>query len=359
MGKYMHLLANLFVGLTFLLSGAVKLNDLRGFAYKIEEYLYLLAGRMATHVHRLLPYTLALAVSIATLEVALGAAMLVYWQYFWTLRILLLLTLFFTCLTLYTATSRRMAHCGCFGDALVLTPWQSFTKSSILLCVLGGLCWQAKYTPTNANSYYWMATTLLFSLGLGRYTLRHLPLLDLLPYKVGSDLTQLVPQETPLRHVHMAAKKSPSKAAKHRTPTLDCQPIAPQARNPRDRPEATQLCIWQGEKEVTQALLTGRKLLVVTQDPACITTPTLQNLSILVQQLQAALEPILLAANNQGQKVAEALGLPLHTAHPLLLRTMLRAELGLLLLNDGQVMGKWHFNDIQRTKDPRHLFCYK
>ena len=78
-----------------------------------------------------------------------------------------------------------------------------------------------------------------------------------------------------------------------------------------------------------------------------------------LQQLQAALEPILLAANNQGQKVAEALGLPLYTAHPLLLRTMLRAELGLLLLKDGQVMGKWHFNDIQRTKDPRHLFCYK
>jgi uncharacterized membrane protein YphA (DoxX/SURF4 family) len=205
--KCINLLASLLVGITFFCSGAIKLNDPLGFAYTIEEYLHLMASQLTGRIRLLLPHTLVLAVCMATLEVVLGVALLVHWQRFWVLQALLLLTLFFTCLTLYTATSKRIASCGCFGDALALTPWQSFAKSAALLLLLGGLYGQEKGTPTSLNSYYWVVAALLLSLELSRHTLRHLPLWDFLPYKVGSDLSELVPPQVPLRYVYVVEKE--------------------------------------------------------------------------------------------------------------------------------------------------------
>lgn len=152
--KYVSLIATLVVGITFLLSGAIKLNDPRGFADKIEEYLYLLTSQLTAYLRCLLPYTLVLAMFIATLEVVLGVALLVLWQRCWIVRTLLLLTFFFTCLTLYTAISKRVASCGCFGDALALTPWQSFAKSVVLLLLLMILCWQERSGSTNLHRHY-------------------------------------------------------------------------------------------------------------------------------------------------------------------------------------------------------------
>ena len=93
--KYVDLLASLVVGITFLFSGVVKLNDPRGFAYKIEEYLHLFASQLTIRLRLLIPYTVTLSVCIATLEVVLGVALLVHWQRFWILSALLSLTFFF------------------------------------------------------------------------------------------------------------------------------------------------------------------------------------------------------------------------------------------------------------------------
>jgi hypothetical protein len=349
--KYIHLWASLFVGITFLCSGAIKLNDPLGFSYKIEEYLHLLASQWTAQVRLLLPYALMLAVCIATLEVVLGVALLVHWQYFWTLKALLLLTFFFTCLTLYTATSKRIASCGCFGDAITLAPWQSFTKSAVLLLLLGGLYWQGKGTPTSFSSYYWVVAALLLSLGLSRHTLRHLPWWDFLPYKVGSDLSKLSqPQALPLRYVYVAEKEGKSMEAEQYPQESGCKFVPAQLFNPGDAPRSTHFRIWQGEEDTTQGLLTGHKLLIIAQKPSPIATTTLQKLYALMQQLPGVLQPILIAPNGQGKEVANALTLPLHTAHPLLLQNMLRAPLGLLLLQEGVVVNKWHYYDLAQAQ---------
>lgn len=311
MNQYIDLLAIASVGAIFFLSGSVKLNDPLGFAYQIEAYLQLLANTLTAYIRLLLPYTLILAIGVATLEVVLGAAVLVRWQYFWTLRISLLLILFFTCLTLYTAISKRMPSCGCFGDALELTPWQSFLKSVVLLCILGGLYGQTKDTPTSLRSYCWVAVALLFSLGLSRYTLTHLPLLDFLPYKVGSDLTKRPPGVTPSNtHLHSS----------------------------------------QGTQEITQSWLEGNKLLIIIQHPSSMTTPVLQKLYELTRQVHGTLQPILLTPNGQGKEVATALTLPLYTANSILLKTMLRAPVGLLLLQDGLIVHKWHYLNLAKAQ---------
>jgi len=354
--KYFNLLASFLVGITFFCSGAIKLNDPLGFAHTIEGYLHLMASQLTTYIRLLLPYTLVLAMCMATLEVVLGVALLVYWKRFWVLWALLLLTLFFTYLTLYTATSKRIASCGCFGDALALTPWQSFAKSVVLLLLLGGLYWQEKGTPTSLNGYYWVVASLLWSVGLGRHTLRHLPLWDFLPYKVGNDLSRLAQPHVPLRYVYIVEQEGQIMETEHYPQEPGYKFVPVRLLNPEDRPPSTHLSIWKGEEDTTQALLTGHKLLIITQHPTFITSPTLQKLYALIQQFPGALQPVLIAPSGQGQEVADALALPLYTANPLLLQTMLRAPLGLLLLEEGVVANKWHFNDfIQAQKTLRRL----
>ena len=311
MSKYINLLVNFFIGIAFFLSGIVKLNDPRGFAYIIEEYLHLAASQLTRHIRYLLPYALVLAVGIATLEVVLGVALLIDWQRFWTLWALLLLTTFFAFLTLYTATSKRMARCGCFGDALHLTPWQSFAKSGALLLMLGGLFWQEQGTPTSLNSYYWVGVALVLALGLGIYTLNHLPLLDFSPYKIGSDLTKLALE---------------------------------------DATHNTYFRVWQGDQEATQALLAGNKLLVIAPNPASMAKEELQKLNKMLHKLSEDIQPMLITSMNQHQEVAEVLALPHYTAHPVLLRDMLSTPWGLLLLQKGIVHYKWSRNNLKETQ---------
>lgn len=348
--KYISLLGSLIVGITFLFSGAVKLNDPLGFAYKIEEYLQVLASQSTTHLHLFIPHALTLALGVATLEVVLGTALLVHWQQYWVLRALLLLTLFFTGLTLYTAVSSRIASCGCFGDALSLTPWQSFGKSVVLLLLLGGLCWPKTRDPTHISSYYWVAAVLVLSVGLGWYSLYHLPLLDFRPYKVGNNLAQLTQSRVPLRYMYVVEKDGQTIETEHYPQGPGYQFISARPLNPEDRPRVTNFSVWQGEEDYTQALLTGHKLLIIVQPPTPIATSTLQKLQALVQQLPAGLQPVLIASDGQGKELAASLSLPLHTASTMLLRAMLRAPLGLVRLQAGVVAGKWHYHDLERAR---------
>jgi hypothetical protein len=347
--KYSNL-ASFVVGITFLFSGAVKLNDPRGFAYKIEEYLHLWASQITAYARLLLPYTLVLAVCMATLEIVLGTALLVHWQRFWALKALLMLTLFFTFLTLYTATSKRIASCGCFGDALALTPWQSFTKSAVLLLLVGGLCWQEADSPTSLSSHYWMVAALLLSLGLSRHALRHLPVFDFSPYRVGNDLSKLIQPQVPLRYVYVVEKKGRIVETEHYPQEPGYKLVSTRLLNPEDIPLSTPLSIWKENEECAKALLDGHKLLIIIQHPTSITTSALQKLHTLSQQLARTLQPVLLAPSGQGKEIATTLVLPLHTANPLLLRRMLRAPLGLLLLKEGVVANKWNLNDFLQAR---------
>ncbi len=346
MSKYLSLMATLVVGITFLLSGAVKLNDPLGFSYKIEEYLHVLASQLTGHLRLLLPYALTLAVFVAVLEVVLGTALLVHCQRFWAVWALLLLTLFFTCLTFYTAASARMACCGCFGDALDLTPWQSFAKSVVLLLLLGGLCWQRAGSPTPLSSYGLVGLALILSLGLSAYALRHLPLLDWLPYGVGSDLARLTPPETPLRYVYVLEKDGQTFETESYPTTPGHKFVAARLLNPQDAPTAAQLSVWQGDRDSTSDLLTGHKLLVIVQHPAAFSAAALGELQALLRQLPSGAVPVLMVPIGQGKALAEALALPHYVANPVLLQTMLRAPWGFVYVHDGVVARKWHYRDL-------------
>lgn len=123
-------IARIFTGVLFVFSGLIKANDPVGFSYKLEEYFQVF------NLNFLNEYSVIIAVVLCSIEIILGALLLLG---IWKSKVmwgLLLLIIFFTFLTFYSAFFEVVTSCGCFGDAIPLTPWQSFGKDIILLVLI-------------------------------------------------------------------------------------------------------------------------------------------------------------------------------------------------------------------------------
>lgn len=127
--KYLLTLSRIIVGNLFIFSGVVKANDPFGFSYKLEEYFVEFGMNWEWLHHILVP----LAAFLCIVEIVLGVAVLVGWRMKEVSWSLLLMIVFFTILTGASAIFEIVRSCGCFGDAIPLTPWQSFYKDLILL----------------------------------------------------------------------------------------------------------------------------------------------------------------------------------------------------------------------------------
>ena len=180
----------LFVGLLFIFSGLIKANDPLGFGYKLQEYFEVF------HIGFLANFATVIAILLCTLEIVLGALLLFG---FWSKKVawgLLILIIFFTLLTFVSAAFKVVTSCGCFGDAIPLTPWQSFSKDLILLLMIVFLFLKRQFIrPVLSSSGIQklvLALVVLFSLAFGIYTLNFLPIIDFLPYKIGAHIPSLM-----------------------------------------------------------------------------------------------------------------------------------------------------------------------
>src|SRR5687767_9940111 len=124
------------VGLLFIVSGLVKANDPLGLSYKMEEFFevwttdlrtgsFFLKELLTGFLHFLNTTSLALSITMITLEIMAGVALLIGWKRSLTLWLLFALIVFFTFLTGYAYASGRFKNCGCFGDCLPITPLAS------------------------------------------------------------------------------------------------------------------------------------------------------------------------------------------------------------------------------------------
>ena len=139
--KILYQIARLSVGVLFIFSGYVKLVDPIGFSYKLEEYF----GPDVLGLEFLVPLALTLSVCIVIFELLLGVMLLLGVAKKFTLWSLLLMIVFFTFLTFYSAYFNKVTDCGCFGDAIPLDPWQSFYKDVILSVLILFLFFKSKY----------------------------------------------------------------------------------------------------------------------------------------------------------------------------------------------------------------------
>lgn len=196
--------SRLFVGILFIVSGLIKLNDPVGFSFKLEEYF----GRDVLNLEFLIPYALILATGIVIFEVLLGVMLLVGFKKKFTVWSLLLMIGFFTFLTFYSAYFNKVTDCGCFGDAVKLTPWQSFYKDIILLFFILILFFNQRYIQPVFNKRAVSITvfmTLVLCGFLAYHVLNHLPVIDFRAYKEGTNIKQgmSIPEGAPRSEYEM------------------------------------------------------------------------------------------------------------------------------------------------------------
>ncbi|MEY3983136.1 MAG: hypothetical protein RL160_693 [Bacteroidota bacterium] len=138
-------------------------------------------------------YTVGMSILICVLEIILGITLLVGWQPVLTIWSLLLMILFFSFLTWYSAKYNKVTDCGCFGDFIKLKPWQSFYKDLVLLVFIMILFFRRKnIKPVFSPPFAWKLTALagIASLALALFCYYRLPMFDFLPYKVGNDIRE-------------------------------------------------------------------------------------------------------------------------------------------------------------------------
>ena len=195
--KYLVNISRILVGLLFIFSGLIKINDPVGFSFKLEEYF----GPTVFNIDFLLPYVLPLAIFIVVLEVLLGVFLLIGLKKEFTIYSLFAMIVFFTFLTWYSAYFNKVTDCGCFGDAIKLTPWESFTKDVILLVLIVIIMIGLKYIKPLFNNkllYIFPSISLILCILIVNQVLSHLPLIDFRPYKVGANIidNMVIPEDS-------------------------------------------------------------------------------------------------------------------------------------------------------------------
>src|ERR1700744_5211722 len=177
--------ARIAVGLLFIFSGLIKINDPLGFSYKLEEYFDVF------HTGFLYSFALSLSIILCSLEIILGFALLIGVRAVSVAWGLLLLIIFFAFLTFYSAYFKVVQTCGCFGDAIPLTPWQSFSKDLVLLLLIIVLFFNRRtirpiFSSKTGDNL--LIGSVVVAVGIGLYTYNFMPVIDFLPYKVGANI---------------------------------------------------------------------------------------------------------------------------------------------------------------------------
>ena len=182
-------LCRLTLSLALIFSGGVKLIDPHGTAYKINDYAT--AFGLGDIMWSYLPLLVSVALSLA--EFCLGVNLLFGSNRRWTSRAVLLAFVLFTPFTLYLALENPVHDCGCFGDAWVLTNWQTFAKNAVLLsCAIVVCRWYRLQTRLISIHAQWLVSlyTWLYAVALTSYCMYTLPVVDFRPYHIGADIAE-------------------------------------------------------------------------------------------------------------------------------------------------------------------------
>jgi len=363
-------ISRIFVGVLFIFSGLIKANDPLGFGYKLQEYFEVF------HMNFLSGSATGIAILLCTLEIILGALLLLG---FWSRKVawgLLLLIIFFTLLTFVSAAFKVVTSCGCFGDAIPLTPWQSFSKDLVLLVLIIVIFIykdriQPLFKKEAAQRNIAIAITLI-ALGFGIFTYNVLPIIDFLPYKVGSHIpSQMVipPGEKPDEYeimYHLVNKKT--KEEKDMSDKAYLKTEIWKDNNWEIVGEPVQRLVKKGyEPKIKDLKITDASgtdytkelienpyysLVYVAYDLKNTNQAAIGKLNALAINAtqQFNIRTVLLTANSAQDAEAfvkqNNLFSEVFYADAVPLKSMVRANPGVLLLKNGVVINKWHFHNV-------------
>jgi uncharacterized membrane protein YphA (DoxX/SURF4 family) len=182
-------ISRIFVGAMFIFSGFVKLVDPIGSQYKFEEYF----SQNVLDMEYLIPYALAFSIILILAEIMLGIILLLGCRAKVTLWSLLVLSTIFLFLTWYSAYYNKVTDCGCFGDAITLTPWETFYKNILLIALILLLLFRVKDVKSIFSVKVSQALTILSLVSflyITYHVLVHLPIIDFRAYAIGNNISE-------------------------------------------------------------------------------------------------------------------------------------------------------------------------
>jgi len=365
--KYLVGIARIIVGFLFVISGLIKLNDPVGFAFKLQDYF----APEVLNLEFLMPYALPLALLLVIVEVLVGVALLIGYFKRLTLWLLLLMIIFFTFLTFYSAYFNKVTDCGCFGDAIPLTPWESFYKDVILLVLIIILFVGSKYIRplfTRSIRSILVLLSLVICLAIGYYVLQHLPIIDFRPYKIGANIKESmeIPEDAPKPLFEYRWKFNVDGAEKivvtHGDyPDVDGEFIDVDTKmiHPGYTPPIEDFFIEKDGEDRTDYLLAKENLILVVA----------YSLDNTERQGYAAIKEVtdraiangydVVGVSASSQKATEeltsdyGLNFEFYFSDETALKTIVRSNPGLLALNRGTIEQKYHWNDAHKMTLPK------
>ncbi len=371
-------ICRILVGSVFIFSGLIKANDPIGFAYKLEEYF------LVFNLNFLNTISVWLAIFLCALEIIFGSLLILGFKGKKIAWGLLLLIIFFTFLTFYSAFFEVVTSCGCFGDAIPLTPWQSFIKDLILLAfILLLFKYRNEITPVVKSSFTrGLISTfiVIFSFGIGIYTYNYLPFIDFLPYKIGNNIPEqmtLPEGEEPDVYEHIYSLENTNSGETKEVTDKEYMeqemwededweivgdPKSKLVKKGYEVP-ISDLFISDNEgNDVTEEVINEPypNLIVVStrvEDLGPFDIKALDRINQTVKELsdEYNLRGIFLSASSMDEVyyLNEQLGFVLETyyADAVPLKSMVRSNPGVLLLQNGDVLNKWSKKSFPSKKE--------
>lgn len=361
-------LSRFLVAVLFIFSGWIKANDSLGFAYKLVEYFEVFG------TGALIPLALPLAICICIFEMVVGFTLLIGARVKLTLWLLLLMIIFFTFLTFYSAYFNKVTSCGCFGDAIPLTPWQSFTKDLILL-ILIIILFIGKDNITSIFSLKLENTLIVMALiaaiAFPLYTYNFLPVIDFRPYAIGKNIPEQmkgVPDE--LKYFYKLKDKASGEIK-------EFDKFPDNYDQFYDYVDSRQLVTKKGiEPKVKDFSISNLKGDDYTQE--IIENPE-YNFLLICHEVELANKNAFGKINDFAtlckQNHVKFIGLTSSTREAIdqfkqevdtdiefyisdntVLKTMIRSNPGLMLLKGGTVLGMWHYHSLPAYDDIKKNF---
>ncbi|MEM6346980.1 MAG: DoxX family protein [Bacteroidota bacterium] len=321
------LFCRILIGLLFLYSGYVKANDYIGFGYKLEEYFLVFGAAwpfLKGFFDIFVPFAAPMAWFISVFEVALAFAIMLGWRMNLTAWLALLMMLFFTFLTGWSHVTGSVTDCGCFGDALKIKPWESFVKDIILTGMLLPIFLTRKYTFPfpSAKVANWVVGGIFVITGIySYYCHEHLPIVDYRAYKLGVDLKTCTTVPGPEGYPKCK----------------DWDPI-----------------FYAGAEF---DMFSGRTLMIVVENFAKAEAEALAEMMALIKSLEGSNIQVAVNTSSLSRDIKafqadyDSGDLSIVAQDATVLKTIIRSHPGYVLLQDGIVLNKWHYNDIPSKAD--------
>ncbi len=353
----------LLVGGLFIFSGLIKVNDPVGTSIKLEEYFDVFSNDIAGFFYYLKPFALHLAVFLVVVEVVLGVMLILGVKSRFTVWSLALMILFFTFLTFFSAYFNKVTDCGCFGDAIKLTPWESFYKDLILLVLISILFLFQQDLPKDSPKWANLLTVavLVLSFVLSIVAIRNLPFIDFRAYKVGVNIPVNMQPSSPLQYAYVMRKNGELSTFDQYPDDESYEFVEMNLKNPDALPKISDFAVWNDDGDFSEEVFTGNKALILISNVDKMSESNLDEIDKLILALKdSPIEPVLVAAASQSEVSAliqeRGWGILGLQADATVVKTIIRSNPGLMLMKDGTVIAKFHHNNTPDATDVMDLY---